>query len=215
VKWSPDRRRLAYVRAQHPLDKYFQVIESCDRQGTNRASLLAITEGNPLARSEFIWLRPWLRDIAWLRDGRIIYSQGESKSNDSNLWEIAVDAKKGSHASRPKRLTNWAGTNIVGLSASADGTRITLRKETRQFQVWLGELASSGNLNGLPRRLAIDEANDIATAWTGDSRAVLLESDLYGKVGIFKQPINSEHRSRGLWGQSPRGFLASALMEPR
>ncbi len=192
VKWSPDGRRLAYIRAQHPLDEYPQTIESCDRQGMNRAALLAVPEGNPLVRGEFIWLRPWLRDIAWLRDGRVIYSRGESRSNDANLWEISASAKNGSSARLPKRLTNWAGSNVVGLTASADGTRMMLRKETRQGQVWLGELASSGNLKSLPRRLAIDEANDIATAWTGDSRAVILESDLYGKPGIFKQPINSQ-----------------------
>ena len=203
VKWSPDGRRLAYIRAQHPLDKYFQLVESCDRQGANRVSLLAIPEGNPLVRGEFTWLRPWLRDIAWLRDGRLIYSQGEPRSNDANLWEIAVDARKGSPSHRPKRLTNWAGSNIVGLTASADGTRIALRKETRQGQVWLGELASSGNLKGLPRRLANDEANDIATAWTGDSQAVILESDLYGRVGIFTQPINSKRPEPLVVGPKP------------
>lgn len=203
VKWSPDGRRLAYIRTRRPLDKYPQIIETCDRQGGNRASLLTVPEGNPVVRCEFTWERPWLREIAWLRDNRVIYSRGEPKSNDANLWEMVVDANKGSLARESKRLTNWAGSNIVGLTTSADGTRVALRKETRQGQVWLGELAESGSLKDLPRRLTNDEANDIATAWSGDSQKVIMQSDLYGEVGIFTQAIDSKAPEPFIVGPKP------------
>lgn len=133
-------------------------------------------------------LSRWVRSFAWLPDGRIIYSQAEAADMEANLWQIRVKSA-GTPVGKPKRITHWAAVDVKGLSASADGTRLVVRKETYPSQVYIGELDSAGKRLRPPQRLTNDEAVDWATAWTADSKAVLFTSDRGGKWGVFKQGI--------------------------
>lgn len=135
-----------------------------------------------------------LQDYCWLRDGRIVYARQESTgSSDANLWQIAVDGHLGTPSGEPKRVTQWVGSHRLGsLYASADGRRLTLERTTLQGQVYLGELTAGGTRMNVPRRLTHDEANDLPTAWTADSRTVLFASDRNGTWGIFKQGISQD-----------------------
>ena len=170
VHWSPDGQRLAYVRA-HPGG---QLMETCDLKGTNRTAVVVAE----------------VRSLCWLPDRRIVYSQGERRDVDANLWQIGVETATGKPIGRPKRITRWAGADLQAMSASADGTRIVLVKETFPSQVYIGELAAGGTPMSPPRRLTYDDARDWATAWTADSKAVLFTSDRGGKWGVFRQGIS-------------------------
>jgi Tol biopolymer transport system component len=139
----------------------------------------------------------WLQGICWLPKGRMVYSQSESPGqidesflHDGNLWQISVDSHTGALTSKPKRTTQWAGSNIFELSASADGNRMVLLKTTFRSQVYLGQLAAGGKRMSFPRRLTDDEASDSPSAWTADSKAVIFLSDRVSKWGIFRQEIN-------------------------
>jgi hypothetical protein len=124
VHWSPDGQRLGYVREQRTPEKYLTSIETCDLKGTNRTVVVAGTD-------------PWLRDFCWLPGGRIVYSRQEYPgSNEDNLWQIGFDAQAGTHTGKPKRITQWAGSFLWFVSASADGKRLTLQKGTFQGQVY-------------------------------------------------------------------------------
>jgi eukaryotic-like serine/threonine-protein kinase len=179
VNWAPDGQRLAYIRAARPTpESYRMSIESCDLKGANRTVVVPESD-------------LWLLDSYWLPDGRMVYSRRESPgSNDCNLWQIGIDTHTGAPAGKPKRITQWAGSSLWGLSASADGKRLVLQKATFQAQVYLGELAAGGTRMNPPRRLTNDEAIDLPTAWTPDSKAVLFESNRNGTRGIFKQGIS-------------------------
>ena len=92
-----------------------------------------------------------------------------------------------------ERISQWAGSFFPGLSASADGRRLALQKTTYHQQVYLGELTAGGTRTSPPpRRLSDDEASELASAWTADSKAVLFHSDRNGTWGIFKQGINQD-----------------------
>ena len=186
VHWSPDGQRLAYLKGQHtetPHSASLPVrssIETCDLKGARRTVVVPYSN-------------LWLSDFCWLPDGRIVYSWRESlDSLESNLWQIEVDTHRGVPTSKPKRITQWTGSDLWGLSASADGKRLTFIKTTHQWQLYLGELAAGGARMNPPRRLTSDEANNIATAWTLDSKAVLFGSDRNGTWGIFKQGISQD-----------------------
>ena len=180
VRWSPDGQRLAYTRGQRTSEKYNYAIETCDLKGTSRTTVVS----SPDLVSQV---------LLWLRDGRILYSRQESlDSNDCNVWKIVVDTQTGAATGKPKRLTQWAGSWIGGLSASADGKRLTLTKQTYQGQVYLGDLAAGGTRLSPPRRLTNDEATDAPYAWTADSKFVLFASDRNGTWGIFKQGVSQE-----------------------
>jgi DNA-binding winged helix-turn-helix (wHTH) protein/Tol biopolymer transport system component len=170
VHWSPDGQRLVYVR----FSQAGQVMETCDLQGGNRIAVVTAE----------------VRAISWLPDGRIIYSQGEAHDLDANLWQIHVDPHSGAARGKPQRLTRWNGADLQALSASADGRRIVLQKDTQPSQVYIGELKSPGVPKGQPRRLTHDESSTWATAWTADSSAVLFTSDRGGKWGVFRQALD-------------------------
>lgn len=172
VHWSPDGKRLVYVRA----GPAGQFMETCNLKGANRTAVVVAE----------------VRSIWWLPDRRIVYSQGEKRDVDANLWQIGVDIRTGTPIGKPKRITRWAGFDVQGLSASADGKRLVLRKLTWPDQIYIGELAAGRMKISPPRRLTHDEANNYGMAWTADSKAVLFSSDRNGKWGVFKQNISQD-----------------------
>jgi eukaryotic-like serine/threonine-protein kinase len=178
--WSPDGQRLAYIKGQRTPESYKASIETCDLKGATRT---VVVPGSDLS----------LGDLCWLPDGRIVYARLEPVgSNDYNLWQIGINSQVGAPTGKPKRITQWEGSFIGQLSASADGKRLTFLKTTSQAQVYLGELAAGGTRLNPPRRLTNDETNNFATAWTPDSKAVLFQSDRNGTWGIFKQGISQD-----------------------
>jgi hypothetical protein len=83
----------------------------------------------------------WIGSFCWLRDGRIAYARQQTPdSSDSNLWQITVETQTGAPTGKPKRMTQWAGSQLFGLSASANAKRLVLQTMTFQAQAYLGEL---------------------------------------------------------------------------
>jgi Tol biopolymer transport system component len=178
VDWSPDGQTLAYIRVQRVGDDYLTSLETSDLKGASRTVVVP----GP---------RPWLESFCWLPDGRIVYSRQESLDSD-NLWQVGVDGRARTPTGKSKRITQWAGSYLLGLSASADGKRLALQKTTYEEQVYLGELTAGGTGMNPPWRLTNDEAIDWPTAWTPDSKTVLFYSNRNGTCGIFKQAIGQE-----------------------
>jgi Tol biopolymer transport system component len=181
VHWSPDGQRLAYIRVQNMTERNQASIETCDLKGASRTVVVSHSD-------------QWLSDFCWLPDGRMVYSRRESSAwSDDNLWQIGINGQTGTPEGKPKRVTQWAGSFLGNLYASADGKRLTFLKTTHQWQVYLCELVAGWARMNPPRRLTNDEANNLATAWTPDSKAVLFQSDRNGTSGIFKQGISQNN----------------------
>jgi eukaryotic-like serine/threonine-protein kinase len=180
LSWSPDGKRFAYSVTRRGGGGSQSSIETCDLKGTNRTVAVSGDQ--------------YLADLSWLPEGRIVYARRESKnSSDDNLWQIGIDNQTGAPTGKPGRITQWAGSYLFGgISVSADGKRLVLLKSTYRGQVFLGELAAGGTRMNPPRRLTNDEAWEMPTAWTADSKAVLIQSDRDGTTGIFKQGISQE-----------------------
>jgi len=198
IHWSPDGQRLAFTRYQPRSDGFRGSIETCDLSGVKRTLVLA---GDDV----------WVDDFRWLPEGRIVYERPESlgatppaysgSGSDGNLWQIGIDNNSGAPEGEPKRITQWAGSYLWGLDASADGKRLILRKGIYQGQVYLGELSMGGTRMSPPRRLTDDESYDSPTAWTPDAKAVLFLSNRNGTPGIFKQGITQTTSEAVVTGQ--------------
>jgi Tol biopolymer transport system component/predicted Ser/Thr protein kinase len=194
VHWSPDGQRLAYIHVRNTPRGLLASLETCNLKGATRSVVL----GDP-------GLQIW--DSCWLRDRRIVYSRRESPgSDDSNLWQIGLDDSSGAPTSGSKRITQWSGAQLEGLSRTADGTRLVLRKEIFRQQVYVGQLSSARTLMGAPRRLTNDDSIDEAYSWTADSKTVLLMSRRNGKYEIFKQAI-AENTAEALVIQAQSALL--------
>ena len=142
-----------------------------------------------------------------LPDGRMIYSVSEPspKQSDANLWEMRIDARTGQAVSPPRRITNWAGFTLSGLSITADGKRLVFLKGTSQADVYIGELEGNGTRLKMPRRLTLDDRNDFPSAWTPDSQAVLFFSDRNGKWDILKQAL--DQRTAKVIVEGPQNYV--------
>jgi serine/threonine protein kinase len=178
VHWSPDGKRLGYLRTQRKSDAFLASIETFDLKTASRTVVLSADRS--------------LMDFCWLPEGRIVYARLEPPV--ASLWQIGIDIRVGKPLGKPDRIIQSAGARaiFVGLSATADGKRLVIINQTHQGQVYLGELAEGGTRMKVPRRLTNDEAIDYPSAWTGDSKTVLFWSSRNGKNGIYKQGINQE-----------------------
>lgn len=69
---------------------------------------------------------PGLRGSCVSQDGRLIYALAEAapRQSDVNLWELQLDVSARQVLGQPRRLTNWAGSNLYALSVSRDGRRL-------------------------------------------------------------------------------------------
>jgi hypothetical protein len=139
-----------------------------------------------------------MRDFFWLPDGRMIYSLAEPPPNDTscNYWEAVIDAGTGKSIRKLRRLTAWAGFWVEGMSASADGRRLTQKRSYFQDSVDLAEVDSSGTRISAVRRLTVSEDQAFPVGWTADSRAVIFAGRRNGQFGVFRQFLDADVADR-------------------
>src|SRR5260370_23448123 len=137
----------------------------------------------------------------------MIYAGAEppTKESDGNRWEIRIDARTGQAVSRPRRITNWAGFTLSGLSITADGKRLAFLKGTSQADVYIGALEGNGTRLKMLRGRTLADRNDFPSAWTPDSQAVLFFSDRNGKWDILKQALDK--RTAEVIVEGPQNYV--------
>src|SRR5208283_176376 len=115
--WSPDGQRIAYGRYHRMPDRLECSIETRDLKGGQPTLVLSDPRLCDLGNIKFLWFP----------SGRFVYILGEAERvrqgrGDVNLWEVRVDNKTGRPVSKPRRITNWAETDLVGFGGTSDGT---------------------------------------------------------------------------------------------
>jgi eukaryotic-like serine/threonine-protein kinase len=173
-------------------------IEDRDLQGGQ--AVVVVTGANLCQNGHGFW---------WAPDGRLIFSRAEPapNDNDSNLWQVRLDPRTGRPAGTPTRVTNWAGFAFASPTGTSDGKRLAFLKSDYQANVYIAELAAGGTRLSTPRRLTLEERESWPTAWTSDSRAVLIWSDRNGSIQVFMQSIDQQTAELVAGGQEV-SFLA-------
>lgn len=180
VKWSPDGKRVAFLKEHRRGDQIEVSLESVDLAGRTPITLLS---GIPL----------WA-GYAWLPDWRLIYSVAAPDINGltCNFWEVRVDSRTGKPISKPESLTDWAGSCTGELSVTSDGKRAIFNKWWAQLNVYVADLASGRTKLSTPRRLTLSSGREHPVGWTQDSKAIVFVSNSNGTWGIFKQQEGEE-----------------------
>jgi serine/threonine protein kinase len=185
VQWSPDGQRLAYIRGRVLSDKYEAQIESRDLKGGPPTVMLLLNDVSQLP--------PELQDFVWLPDGRVIYVGGEPDIHgfSCNFRQASVDERTGKIVGEPRCLTNWAGFCVTGLSRTADGKKLAFVRSSDLLTVYVAEFDAAKLSISTPRRITFTDDMSSPTAWTPDSKAVLIRSNREGSWGIYRQDLNS------------------------
>jgi serine/threonine protein kinase len=208
VRWSPGGQRLAYMKWRLTPTRFERSLETCTLKGTDPTVVIS----DPLL-SGFWWTHQGY--IACARaDGSVTgWSSEFVGGNTGNLWKIALDSQTGRTSEAPTRLTNWAGFYIDALAVSADGKRMSFRRNIGQVQVYVGELEAAGTRLKSPRRLTLDESSNQCGPWGADSKAVYFWSDRSGNVAIYKQTIEQD-TARLLLSSSPGTVVGNLIASP-
>jgi Tol biopolymer transport system component/predicted Ser/Thr protein kinase len=197
--WSPDSRRIAYGLSPQGTASGGYRIESRDRNGGARTSLVSLDR---LGLGWHGFPRP-----VWLSDGRLIFcrTEPEPRGSDSNLWEIPVDLLTGKPSDAPRQISNWADQSVRNLTATVDGNRLVFLKVRNQPDVYVGKLRQGGIRIEGQRRITFDERDDYPDSWTADSRTIFFVSTRRGNLDIFKQFLTASAPTPLLTGPADEG----------
>jgi eukaryotic-like serine/threonine-protein kinase len=175
--WSPDGHSIAYLKQQY---EWFASAGSIE--------LLNLEQGKEKTVFTDSRLDAGLR---WLPDGRLVYVMFELAPNQtsSNIFVSMVNSATGTFEGGAERITS--GEGLIGQpSITADGKRLAFNRVNSQSDVYVSEFSAKSGKASTPRRLTVDEADDVPFDWTPDSKAVIFISNRTGKLNIFRQRIN-------------------------
>ncbi len=183
--WSPDSRRVAVISFP---DYAASKLEMVDIATGLRTTIV------PVERKVDIG------SLAWPAENRIIVSiqerSGANSEGNSNLWEIRLNAVGVPVSGNLRRLTAWADFPIRRGSLTTDGKKMVFIRSFRQRDVYVGELSRDRRRMGPLRRLTMDLGDDYPTAWTPDSKAVILTSDRAGPAAVYRQDLDKPTAER-------------------
>src|SRR5712692_2010794 len=164
LAWSPDGRHLGYARTHDAIDKTERTIDYCNIDGAERSTLVSESslEG----------------DLVFLND-RLIYTRSEPspRQTDANLWETRFDHRTGQTGGKPRRISNWSGFSVFGLTVTPDGKHLAFLKGQKQADAYVADVKAGGPRFANVHRLTFDDRNDTPFVWTPDSKAMIFVSD--------------------------------------
>jgi len=176
--WSPDSRILAFVCViyfPNWNDEDVQIMTHVIGSGANQ---IVVKD------------RQLNGGLAWLADGRLVFSLSEPPpaQGDTNVWAMPLDAKTGLASGERVRITNGPDHKPV-MDASADGKKILFLRTNIQPAVYVSEIDRKTKTVGRPERLTLDDRRNLPYEWTPDGNSVLYISNREGKFHIYKQTV--------------------------
>jgi eukaryotic-like serine/threonine-protein kinase len=183
--WSPDGRRVRYIRHNETTFEPIRLIWEGDHLGKE-------VSANPTVR---LFETKDVLDGAELPDGRIISSvkDGASGSETCSFWTTHVDPKTGSPIDKPVRLAHWPGFCMSQISFSADGKRLAFLEWASHSHttVDVAKLYDGGTRVSNLHHFTLSDSADWPCDWTPDSKTLIFHSNRDGREAIYKQSLNA------------------------
>jgi Tol biopolymer transport system component len=204
VFWSANGRRLAFQRQRYSARRD-RPNRSLARYYEQSYESLTLDTGRVVARVPDLWID----SAAALPDGSLLFLKWDSPGSDFpfQLWRVKTDVTTGAFLDVPHKITSSVDQNeskIYDMSATRDGQRVMVLRQSDQKAVFVGEFGTSPPRIINIHRLTLDERTSYPHAWTRDSRAVIFESNRNGNFDLFKQYIDQ---------RTPQAIVATPLTE--
>ena len=175
------------------------------------------------------WLRTTSKlvigGMVWAGPNRVVVSTIErirANAYNSNLWEVRLNARRELDTRGLRKLTAWTDFPIQPGSLTTDGKRLVFVRSFAQRDVYVAGIDGARSRLEAPRRLTLDLGDDYPTAWTRDSKSVILTSDRAGAAKIFRQGVDQQEAEphRGLAGDADSspdgaGWQVRAVLQHR
>ncbi len=177
-QWAPHGQRFLYDR----FDEHGETKFTADLNGGPPTLLFPPSENGKM------------NDLLWLPDGRLLYPIRESQGYlTCNFWTRRLDPHTGQLLEKPTRLTNWPGSCLDSISATADGKRLVLLKITERMTSYVADLAAGGTHLLHLRHFPETESSEGIAEWTPDSKELIVVSNRANDYfGMYRQPLNEE-----------------------
>jgi Tol biopolymer transport system component len=182
VVWSPTGQHLAYIEvhfrsAPDPVEP-ISSLRIVDPHGGGASIVL---EDARLGQA--LW---------WGPEDRILFSYREDPADDQRnygVYSIRIDSRT-RRATGPPQLVTRAEGLIGGMTGTVDGKQLVLWRGRAPVQVFLSDFDAGTRQWKEPRRLVLDANDNLASAWTADSKSVFFVSNRNGTWKLFKQAID-------------------------
>jgi eukaryotic-like serine/threonine-protein kinase len=179
LNWSEDGKRVLYVKT----DQSGDTLLSRDLKSGPQNPILGPSEMKQV------------NDFLWLADGRLLYSVAEPASfNDSacNFWEMRLDGRTGEPMEKPRRLTNWSGFCMSGMSETSDRKKLAFLKWAPKQTSFLADLSVGGTRILRSKHFPLSESSEAVVDWTPDSKAIFFVTFRSGSHGIYRQSLDED-----------------------
>jgi len=184
--WSPDGRRVRYIRHNESTFEPISLIWEGDHLGKR-------VSGN---RTVPLFGTQEVLDGSELPNGRIIASVRDSTSGGDtcSFWTFHVDPKTVSPIDTPVRLSHWPGFCMSQISFTADGKRLAFLEWASHSHttVDVAKLHDSGTRVSNLHHFTLSDSEDWPCDWTPDSKTIVFHSNRDGHEAIYKQSLNSD-----------------------
>ncbi len=170
--WSPDGHWIAYDKFRFGAYTNEAWVELFNPEHATRN--VVITE------PQLEW------GVEWLPDGRLLYAIAEPppSQNSSNFWAVNVNPTTGRSSGAPVKITN-GDDHVNQPSITGDGIKLVFSRYQPQLDVYVAEFFAKGPHLGTPRRLTLDNSDDLPFDWTFDDSSVLFTSNRTNAGSIF------------------------------
>jgi serine/threonine protein kinase len=127
------------------------------------------------------------RGMVWLPDGQLIYAVSEPPpvQNSSNFWSLPMNTATGRPSGAPMKITSGEDFVVDQPSATTDGKKLAFSRCKVQLDVYVADCFAKGPRLSTPRRLTLNDADDLPFDWTADNKSVLFISNRTGGNSIF------------------------------
>jgi len=188
LQWSPDGKKVGVIVRR--IGESEGTIDSIDVESGKRTEIARVKSP---------------RSFVWLDDGRLIISSAEGETGSETLLH-EIDSRGGDTP-----VSIGAGSTVAQISATADGKKLVLVRKNEQSDAYVGVMGPDEKITN-PRRITLDDRDDLPTGWLKDGQTILFSSARNGTLDVFRQQIESLNADQMAAGPGQQ-FGAEALAD--